>query len=127
MPDGYSPDYYRTRKETFKAYRETWYTKNPTYVIWHNAKRRAKEAGYAFDIDWRDLTIPDVCPVLGIPIVKGQKKSSDNSPSIDKVIPSLGYVKGNVRIISSRANRLKSDATLQELQALVRYLSDETD
>ena len=59
------------------------------------------------------MGIPDVCPVLGIPLdqdPKGKGERSDNSPSLDKFIPSLGYVKGNIHIISWRANHLKNDA-----------------
>lgn len=45
----------------------------------------------------------------------------DRKPSLDRVVPSLGYVKGNVRVISFRANRIKSDATADELRAVLSY------
>lgn len=57
--------------------------------------------------------VPTICPVLGIEItVFGGR---DNRPEIDRLIPSLGYVPGNVAIISARANRIKNDGTLDDL------------
>lgn len=54
----------------------------------------------------------------------GQSKSTPafNSPSVDKIIPQLGYVKGNVQIISNRANIMKNDATLEDVKALLKYM-----
>lgn len=85
-----------------------------------NAKARAKANEIPFSITIADVVIPDVCPVLGIPI--RTKGGRENAPSLDKVIPSLGYTTGNVRVISMRANRLKSDATPEELRALAEYV-----
>lgn len=70
--------------------------------------------GIPFDLERDSIAIPSVCPVLGIPIaVSGSRHAG--SPSLDRVLPSRGYVKGNVRVISDRANRLKSDQTAAEL------------
>jgi hypothetical protein len=60
-----------------------------------------------------------VCPVLGLPLFPGRGQPTANSPSIDRVDPSLGYVRDNVWVISNRANMIKNDATLEELEALV--------
>jgi hypothetical protein len=38
------------------------------------------------------------------------------------MVPSLGYVPGNIRVISMRANRIKTDATADELRAVLRYM-----
>lgn len=46
---------------------------------------------------------------------------SDMSPSLDRLIPSKGYVKGNVVVVSWRANRLKNNASLADLRALVDF------
>lgn len=90
------------------------------------AKRRAKRAGIPFALTIKDITIPDKCPVLGIPIFSndGIRGATDNSPSLDRIIPNLGYVPGNVRVISYRANAIKRDASLFELEAVVRYVRD---
>lgn len=47
---------------------------------------------------------------------------SNNSPTIDRINPKLGYIKGNVWVISNKANRFKNDATLEELELLVANL-----
>jgi hypothetical protein len=94
------------------------------YKLLHAAKARAKRDGFPCTIEESDITIPDVCPVLGIPLKRGVGASTEASPTLDKLIPALGYVRGNVRVISFRANRLKNDATLDELKALVRYLEE---
>jgi len=106
-------------KEMMREARKNWMSKTPTYVAYHNAFRRAKQLGLPFNIHYTDIIVPEVCPVLGI---KLDRKTRETSPSLDRIIPDLGYVKGNISVISMRANRLKQDATLEELKALVSYL-----
>lgn len=94
-------------------------------VMFQRAKTRATRIGVPFNIDLEDIVIPDVCPALGLPLdlaPKGRKWGSDNSPSLDRTIPALGYVKGNVRVISWRANTIKKNATADELRKLATYL-----
>jgi hypothetical protein len=86
-----------------------------------NAKHRAKKRGIPFDLTLADLgSVPSVCPALGIPI--SPLGGRDNRPEIDRLIPAKGYVRGNVVIISSRANRIKNDGTLAELTAITKWL-----
>lgn len=72
--------------------------------------------------------IPDTCPILGIKLnydgtgIEGNWSRNDNSPSLDKIIPSLGYTKGNIQIISWRANRIKNDSTPEELMRIALYM-----
>jgi hypothetical protein len=94
------------------------------YTLLNSARARARAGGFPCTIEEADICIPAVCPVLGIPLVRGVGASTETSPTLDKLIPTLGYVPGNVRVISLRANRLKNDATLDELKALVRYLEE---
>ncbi len=93
-----------------------------------NARRRAKDCGVPFSITEADCIVPAVCPILGIPLFrgKGQNGFSDNSPSLDRIIPELGYVPGNVCVISYRANRIKSDASRAELHAIADYIDRHT-
>ena len=94
--------------------------RHPEQSLWSGAKHRALKEGIAFDIDPSDVVIPLLCPVLGLLLDLSGGQRRNTSPSLDKVIPSLGYVKGNVRVISWRANRLKNDGTLDELIAIGR-------
>jgi hypothetical protein len=75
------------------------------------AKTRAKRDGIMFSLEVSDIALPTHCPVLGIPLVLGHEKKKDDSPSLDRVIPHLGYTPGNVIVISWLANRLKADVT----------------
>ena len=76
-----------------------------------------------FDISENDLILPDICPVLGIPLQIWEGNGPrDNSPSIDRIDPKKGYIKGNVCIISMKANRIKNDATVEELEKVLQWL-----
>lgn len=88
-------------------------------------KYRANKRGMEFDLTQEDLILPAVCPVLGIPIIVGAGSNAHpNCPSVDRMDNNKGYTKGNIRIISNRANLLKKDATLEEMRAIVRYMEN---
>lgn len=95
---------------------------DPIGTMLKAAKARAEKKHIKFDITPDDVSIPDICPLLGIPIIRGEGKASINSPSLDRIIPSLGYVRGNVWVISNRANTIKQDATIAEIELLARSL-----
>lgn len=65
--------------------------------------------------------VPEFCPVLGMRLEPGNGLSA-SSPSLDRFDPEKGYTKGNVRVISARANTLKSNATPDELRKVLAYL-----
>jgi hypothetical protein len=96
--------------------------KTKEYQIWNTVKSRADAAGIKFTLEILDIRIPKICPLLGIPIRRNNKVISFNSPSIDRINNDLGYVKDNIWIISHKANAMKSNASLSELQTLVRNL-----
>lgn len=98
-----------------RAYLRRRRSESPAHAIWQRAHRRASKLGVVFSIDLQSIVVPDVCPVLGIPLVVGGQRSA-NSPSLDRIIPLKGYVPGNVRVISDKANRLKGDQSLQQLE-----------
>lgn len=117
--------YRATHAETCVARTLAWAHRHPGRYLYYNAKGRAKKLGLPFDIAPEDIVIPTYCPVLGIkidPVVRGRKGFHPMSPSVDRVIPSRGYVRGNVRVISNRANRLKCDASIDEVRAVLRYM-----
>lgn len=78
---------------------------NVALHLWLKAKERCKRSGVMFVIAVSDITVPAVCPVMGIPMTVGGAR--DNSPSLDRIDPSRGYVPGNVCVICYRANRIK--------------------
>lgn len=88
-----------------------------------SARQRAARTGIPCTITSEDFEIPEYCPVLGIPLrhARGSKGPSPNSPTLDKMIPSRGYVPGNVIVVSNRANRAKSDLSPDELRALADF------
>lgn len=96
--------------------------KNPVTDLLCGVRQRCKRDGIPYNITREDIVVPDYCPALGIPLKTGDGHASHNSPSIDRLIPELGYVKGNVHVISHKANTMKSDATLDELRNLVKFL-----
>lgn len=93
--------------------------RDPIWALLERARSRAQARALEFSIERADLVLPAVCPALGIPIQISDTRSQ-NSPSLDRIEAVKGYVKGNVRVISDRANRHKSDRNLQELRALAR-------
>lgn len=88
------------------------------------AKTRAKEKNIEFSISYKDLDIPELCPLLEIPIVWNVRtgRPTENSPSVDRIDNSKGYVKGNVWVISMRANFLKNSSSPKELEKLATNL-----
>ena len=92
-----------------------------------SAKFRAKRDGYAFSITHKDIAIPDVCPILGtaFTISSSTGKATATSATLDKINPELGYVPGNVRVISHAANRLKDANTIATLERLLAYCRGE--
>lgn len=86
-----------------------------------SARSRARSKNLDFNIDVSDIELPEVCPLLGIPL-SINASNKEFSYSLDRIDSSKGYVRGNVWVISDRANRLKNNATLEELDMLVTNL-----
>jgi len=119
----YCRRYYLANKEKMnQRSKETYLARKKSISdskrLWESVQMRAKKYDLAFDITEEDIVIPTHCPVF--PWIELSRDGRyDNSPSVDKINPALGYTKGNVRVISLRANRLKSDSTRRELEALL--------
>jgi hypothetical protein len=114
--------------DPYKADREKYGSFAVKYF--HEKKSDAAEQGIPFNLDPSDFAnIPKTCPVLGIPLVPRDENMSgrpiDNSPSLDKFYPELGYVKGNVHFVSYRANRLKNDGTPEEWDKIAKWSKQE--
>lgn len=90
----------------------------------HRLKTTAKKYSVPFDLTVNDIVIPSHCPVFGIELSFGGDRNS--SPSVDRIIPSRGYVKGNIVVVSYRANRIKNDATIDELNKVAQFYAELT-
>lgn len=103
--------------------------KTPEYRLWRKARDRATEWAERsgkplenlFNITPQDISIPEVCPVLHIPLRSGHRVG-DASPSLDRIDSTKGYLKTNTEVISHRANTLKNNATIEELEMVIAHL-----
>lgn len=102
--------------------RRKQHKKDPRKVMLVHAKTRAIKNNLDFNISYDDIIVPEKCPLLGIPLFVSNRKVGPNSPTIDRLICNKGYVKGNVLVISHKANCAKNDLTLEELEMLIQNL-----
>lgn len=113
------------RKEYLKLAQRRYRKEHPEFSILAKVKSRAKKNDVPFNLTIEDIVIPEFCPVLGLKLEfsrEGRNGPSANSPSIDRLNPDLGYVKGNISFISHKANAAKSSLTLDQLKSLVSYV-----
>lgn len=141
----YRKNYYLENKERIQAYKKQWCQENPDkrrenaaklflelktenygkYLL-KTSKARAKKSGIEHSITIEDIVIPTYCPILLLPLQPSTGGSaSPNSPSLDRVDNSLGYVPGNVRVISHRANSNKGSMTIEEIERMYLYAKGE--
>ena len=120
----YKSKYYRDTKKEYQRYRfETDFRRQ----LLIQAKARAKKNNLSFDIEIEDIIVPEICPILEIKLERkpyGERGSfRPNSPSLDKIIPELGYIKGNIIVISMKANIMKCNATQEELLLFAKNIN----
>ncbi len=132
------PENKERRRKTAREYRsgqnlkireqeKAWLEGKPLYHHVRRAKRRAKALGLPFDLDHETIYQPEFCPVLGIRLnyKGGDGHPVANTPSLDRLHPDLGYTKANVRVISFRANTIKNDATIEDIEKVLAYMRRE--
>lgn len=126
----YKPYYKSECKKCHSANRQDYYCR--TYSAeWEKhriskARQTAKKLNLPFNLTEeyiKSITPPNmICPALGIKMMHGTKEKGNwRSPSLDRIIPELGYVKGNVVIVSFKVNRIKNDANLEELTKITNF------
>ena len=103
---------YKADPKKDMAKQKEWKLNNIERYLVQSARNRAKKYNLPFDITHEDVVVPEFCPYLGIKLVPFSERSS---PSLDKINPELGYVKGNIQVISTKANTMKNNATQDEL------------
>ena len=98
--------------------------------LWYSAKTRANQKNLPFNltVEWLETMVVTHCPITLEPLNWTREQVAGggpraNSPSIDRIIPKLGYVQSNCAIISARANRIKNDGTIDEHLRTVQYMA----
>lgn len=102
-----------------------WREDKRVYQMVRGAKKRALKAGIPFDLTEDDVFVPETCPVFGVRMVHNTGSKSgpgEWSPSLDRIIPELGYVRGNVQVISFKANVMKQDASPEQLKMFAEWV-----
>ena len=106
-------------KDKHYAHQKSWRQRNYWRSRLNTLKAKCVSQGLDCDLELSDLVSPSLCPVLNIPLDFSDR---DHTPSLDRLDPKAGYTKHNVRIISGRANRIKSDASCEELLRIYEYV-----
>lgn len=113
-------------KEKLKRNKERDTFEGRIRKMYHAAKSRAKKYNREFTIEIQDLIdiypITNKCPILDLELKWNCDGVKDTSPSLDRIDSTIGYTKNNIQIISVRANRIKNDATVEELEKILNYL-----
>jgi hypothetical protein len=127
-----------TRGEHYQQYRKKYNQDNKEHHrVWQRLKRqerlevyllsgarlRAKNKSVPFSIKVSDIVVPEYCPALGIKLQIGVGMAQKSSPTLDRFIPALGYVPGNVYVISKHANTIKNNATLEEVRMVAEWMA----
>lgn len=131
-----SPDKHRMSQQKYKEANKEKHSKqnkeryrtDMRLYVYHMLKRaevRAKKLNIPFKLIAEDIEIPEYCPILGIKLEIGKNERSGPgraSPSLDRIVPDLGYINSNVVVISQRANQIKTDASIEEIDRVLSWL-----
>lgn len=136
----YRKEYYLKNKETIRKNSKKSYINNRAKILARHkeehkhrdtrellverARSRAKRENIPFNLTKEDIILPKKCPVFGFDLKRnvGCKSGKYNSYSIDKIIPEKGYIKGNIQIISHKANCMKHNASLDDLIKFAKWI-----
>lgn len=98
---------------------------SPEKKMLARAKSRARIKNIEFNIILDDIQIPLKCPILGLELTCKKGSGGDNSsPALDRINPKLGYIKGNIRVISHLANMMKSCSTKEQLIIFAEWINN---
>jgi hypothetical protein len=115
--------YKAENRDYFLEYNRRYANEKPEKALLYEARKRAKKFGLPITIADTDIVIPEFCPILGIKLVRGSADDNrDACPSLDRVNPELGYVPGNIAVISYRANRIKNNGTSEEHRRIADWM-----
>lgn len=103
------------------AYMLQYWRDRPESYLWWAAKKRSSVLGIKFDIDVSDINIPEYCPILDVKLSQVRSGDKTYAPSLDRIDNTLGYIKNNIRVISWKANKYKSDMSPNDIRKLYEY------
>lgn len=105
-----------TKNEIIKERkRNAWRTSDVRKILLMQARSRSNRKNIDFNIELEDIIIPELCPLLNIPFIRGVKNDYEYTYSLDRIDPSKGYIKGNVWVITKLANSMKNSASKEQL------------
>ena len=115
----------KQNREHKKITNEKSHKRDPIRFMYRNLKHSAKQRGIPFTItlqDLREIELPEYCPVFNIKLFwPWDKKAKSNSFSVDRINNDLGYEKGNIVIVSWKANDLKRTSSISDLEKIVNF------
>lgn len=111
-------------KDKLKQNNLEYRKRNPEICLLRAARNRALKSGIECSISKEDIQIPKYCPILLIELERkyGSYGGQDSSPSLDRIDNSKGYIKGNVWVVSQKANAMKSSASPRELRLFSEWI-----
>jgi hypothetical protein len=119
-----NPLYEKYKTPILRAMRK-YQEKNPEVMLLNSAKGRAKRCGIEFSLERKDIIIPRYCPLLGCELTNTRGKGRVwTNASLDRINPKIGYIKGNVIVMSDLANRMKQNASEEQLVAFALGVLD---
>jgi hypothetical protein len=124
----YAKRYREDHKEQIRAVAKKRRHSSPEELLYKLSKQRAKRLGLSFDLtpEYIQSITPALCPITLKSFEIGVGRPVPQSMTLDKVVPHLGYVEGNVAVISRLANTIKQDCTDPEVfRRMADYLSGE--
>lgn len=98
--------------------------RRPFYRRCVRKKAECTKKGVPFNLDeaYIESLWTGVCPILGVELDPTIGKSNARTPHLDRIDPLKGYVKGNVQWLSARANRIKNNITVEEIERLHKWM-----
>ncbi len=113
-------------KENTKKHHKRYQELYPERYLYSRAKNHAKDKNIPFSLTLEDIKIPVYCPVLGIKLKRnaGGRTRWGTSPSIDRINSKGGYTPDNICVISWRANDVKGNATVSEIEKVLHYMKE---
>lgn len=128
--DDFPPDKRQSRdgkqakcRSCINSWMSDHYRKDPAWSMIRRAKARAKKEGMDFNLEKDDLIpLPTHCPVFGIELCISDGLQNPAAYSLDRIDNSKGYVRGNVAVMSYRANRLKNDGSASDHEAIAAWM-----